>query len=126
MLENISLEDYKNTNYIPEINWKEKGITEQQYKEIYRNYSITIVEDEINELDDIKHDIIEGNVEFKYGLPSKNIVAFKDLVPLPVEPLLPKTPTENFYELLNIDKDGSYESMVLKYHKEFNTGTYLT
>jgi len=75
----------------------------------------------MNDLDNIKHDIIEGNIEYKYGVPSKNVLPFTDLIPAPEQPILPKTATENLYELLEMDKDSSYESLVLRYHQEFNT-----
>jgi len=80
------------------------------------------MEDDIKDLDNIKHDIIEGNIEYKYGIPSKNIIPFTELMPIEDKPELPKTATENLYDALEIDKDSSYESLVLKYHQEFNTG----
>jgi hypothetical protein len=48
-------------------------------------------------------------------------VPFTALVPAPEFPAEPNTITENLFELLNMDKESSYESMILKYEQEFNS-----
>jgi hypothetical protein len=111
-----------NNQQLDEINWKEKGLTEEHYKEIYKNYSLTIMEDEMNELDNLRHNVIENNIEYKYGVAVKNTLPFSALIPAKDVYELPKTATENLFDLLEIDKDSSYESLILKYHQEYNTG----
>ena len=47
---------------------------------------------------------------------------FKEIIPYNQEEAIPNTSTENLFELLNLDKDSSYESMVLKFRTEFQHG----
>jgi hypothetical protein len=76
----------------------------------------------INDLDDIPHNKLINNKEYKYGLPSKNEIPFSQLVPLEEDPKLPNTATENLFDLLNMDKESSYESLLLKFKDEYNHG----
>jgi hypothetical protein len=66
--------------------------------------------------------LVINNKEYKYGLPTKNETLFSELVPVEEEPKLPNTSTENLFNLLSLDKESSYESMILKFKEEFNHG----
>jgi hypothetical protein len=76
----------------------------------------------INDLDDIPHNKLINSKEYKYGLPIKNETPFSELVPLAEEPKFPNTSTENLFDLLSLDKESSYESMILKFKEEYNHG----
>jgi hypothetical protein len=97
-------------------------IENEAYRELYKTFSLTVTEEMLNELDDIPHNQSIGEKEYKYGLTIKNELPFSQLVLLPQEPVLPNTANENLFDLLNLDKESSYESLVLKYKEEFNNG----
>jgi hypothetical protein len=100
-------------------------IQNEQYREIYKAFSLTVTEEMLKELDDIPHNESINDKEYRYGLSVKNEILFTGLVPLPEEPTLPNTGTENLFNLLSLDKESSYESMLLKFKDEFNTGRYI-
>jgi hypothetical protein len=74
----------------------------------------------MKELDEIPHNVKVGNIEYKYGIPAKNL-PFTEIIPKMEEPAIPNTITENVFELLGLDKNSSYESMLLKSQEEFNS-----
>ena len=96
----------------------------EAYRELYKNFSLTVNDALQNELDDIPHNKLINNKEYKYGLPTKNEIPFSELVAISEEPKLPNTSTENLFELLNLDKESSYESLILKIKEEYNHGIY--
>jgi len=93
-----------------------------EYRELYKNFSVVIREDQYHEIDEIKHDVIENDKKYKYGLMAKNEMPFKEMVVFNQEEAIEKTATENLFELLGMDKESSYESMVLKFRTEFQHG----
>jgi len=99
-------------------------VENEAYRELYRTFSLYVTEDLIKNLDEIKHNHKENDVEYRYGLPVKNNVPFTALVPKGEEEELPKTSTENLFSLLDLDKESSYESLVLKFQMEYNHGIY--
>jgi hypothetical protein len=94
------------------------------YRELYKSFSLTVNDALQNDLDDIPHNKLINNKEYKYGLPTKNEIPFSELVPISEDPKLPNTSTENLFELLNLDKESSYESLILKIKEEYNHGIY--
>ena len=99
---------------------EESPYTDEQVKDMYRNYSCILHQDVLKDLDLIPHNMKINNVEYKYGIQAKNL-PFTQIVIKSAEPLLPNTSTENLFEILNLDKDSSYESLILKYQQEFNS-----
>lgn len=91
---------------------------------MYKNFSLIIKDDQIDELDNIDHNVTVKEKYLKYGLSAKNEMPFKEIIPYNPEEAIPNTSTENLFELLNLDKDSSYESMVLKFRTEFQHGIY--
>jgi hypothetical protein len=94
----------------------------QDYRELYKSFSLTVNEVLQNDLDDIPHNKLINNKEYKYGLPTKNEILFSELVPIQEEPKIPNTSTENLFDILNLDKESSYESLILKIKEEYNHG----
>jgi hypothetical protein len=97
----------------------------EAYRELYKSFSLTVNETMINDLDDIPHNKLINSKEYKYGLPSKNETPFSELVPVAEEPKFPNTSTENLFELLSLDKESSYESMLLKFKEEYSHGNSI-
>lgn len=83
---------------------------------------MVIREDQYPEIDNIKHDVVENDKKFKYGLMAKNEMPFKEMVLFNQEEAVDKTATESLFELLDMDKESSYESMVLKFRTQFQHG----
>lgn len=96
-------------------------IENEDYRELYKSFSLVVREDMIGELDNIIHNEKINEKEYKYGLSVKNELKFTDLIPKDETQEEPKTATENLYELLNLDEESSYESLVLKFNQAFNT-----
>lgn len=96
----------------------------EAYRELYKSFSLTVNDVMINDLDNIPHNKLINNKEYKYGLPTKNEIPFSELVPIEEEPKLPNTGTENLFNLLELDKESSYESLLLKFKDEYNHGIY--
>jgi hypothetical protein len=119
----ISIE--KNKNMVSKLKLNEDSsmplVENEEYRELYRNFSLIVSEDLMKSLDDIKHNQKDNDVEYKYGLPSKNNTIFTALIPKEEEEY-PKTSTENLFSRLQLDKDSSYESLLLKFQIEFNHG----
>jgi hypothetical protein len=102
---------------------KNSLISDEAYKELYKPFSLTITESALEEFDNITHNETVNGKEYKYGLTVKNEIPFSDLVIInKEEENLPKTATENLYELLDLNKESSYESLILKFSEEFNHG----
>ena len=97
-------------------------IENEAYRELYRNFSVFIGEQNSKELDNIVHNEERNGKLHKYGLPVKNELPFTELIPQEEADELPKTSTESLFELLELDKDSSYESLILKFQGEFNHG----
>ena len=97
----------------------ESPFSEEEAKEIFKSYSVIVHEELLKELDFIPHNTKIYNVEYKYGIQAKN-VPFTEIIVKPEEPIIPNTITENIFEILNLDKKSSYESMLLKCEQEFN------
>ena len=120
----ISIE--KNKNMVSKLKLNEDSsiplVENEEYRELYRNFSLIVSEDLMKSLDDIKHNQKDNDVEYKYGLPSKNNALFTALIPKEEEDEYPKTSTENLFSRLQLDKDSSYESLLLKLQIEFNHG----
>jgi len=120
----ISIE--KNKNMVSKLKLNEDSsqplIENEEYRELYRNFSLIVSEDLMKSLDDIKHNQKENDIEYKYGLPSKNNTIFTALIPKEEEDEFPKTCTENLFSRLQLDKESSYESLLLKFQIEFNHG----
>lgn len=101
----------------------EKPLVENEaYRELYKNFSVYISNETSEDLDIIPHNEEKNGKLHKYGLPVKNEFAFGELMVQEEMPELPKTSTEKLFELLDLDKDSSYESLLLKYQSEFNHG----
>lgn len=89
-----------------------------------KNYSLKIVN--TSEIDEIHHDEEIKGTYYKYGLPLKNEIYkphqayLQELKQNEKEQAL--TATENMMELFELNKDSSYESLVLKYNQNFNNG----
>jgi hypothetical protein len=97
-------------------------IENEAYRELYRNFSLYVNENLINELDTIPHNEKVDGKEYKYGLLTKNELPFTDLIPKEEVEVIPKTSTENLFELLELDKDSSYESLLIKFQQTFSHG----
>jgi hypothetical protein len=97
-------------------------IENEAYRELYRNFSLYIGEETSKELDTIIHNEEKNGKLHKYGLPLKNELPFTELIPQEEADELPKTSTESLFDLLELDKDSSYESLILKFQGEFNHG----
>lgn len=123
----ISIE--KNKNAMSKLKLSEDNsqplIENEAYRELYKSFSVIVTDDLLKSLDEIKHNQKENDIEYRYGLPVKNNTPFTALVPKTEEEELPKTGTENIFSLLDLDKDSSYESLLLKFQMEFNHGIFL-
>lgn len=98
-------------------------VEDETYRELYKNFSLYVGEALSQELDIIDHNEERNGQLFKYGLPAKNELPFNKLVVKDeVEENIPKTATENLFELMGLDSDSSYESLILKFQSEFNHG----
>ena len=97
-------------------------IENETYRELYKNFSLYVGEEMSKELDTIAHNQEQNGKVFKYGLPAKNELPFTELVTLEEKVDLPSTSTENIFSLLALDKDSSYESLIIKFQSEFNHG----
>jgi hypothetical protein len=100
-------------------------IENEAYRELYKNFSLTVTEEMLRELEEIPHNEKINEKEYKYGLTTKNEIPFSELVPLTEEPVIPNTSTENLFTLLDLNKDSSYESLILKLNEEFNNGKFI-
>lgn len=99
-------------------------VENEMYRELYKNFSLTVTEELARELDTVAHNEKIGDKEYKYGLPVKNETQFKDLIVRDEETEeLPKTENEKLWELLDLNDESSYESLVLKVQDQFNNGT---
>lgn len=126
------LQDYFYENNIdrskvlPRKNEQEASLLDiPEYRELYKNFSLVIREDQLNELDNIQHDVTVSDKHYKYGLTSKNEIPFKELVVFNQEEAAPKTPTESLFEILELDKESSYESLVLKFRTQYQHGKFV-
>lgn len=97
-------------------------IENEAYRELYRNFSLYIGEENSKELDTIVHNEEKNGKLHKYGLPIKNELPFTELIPQEEVNEQPKTSTENLFDLLELDKESSYESLILKFKGELNHG----
>ncbi len=98
-------------------------IEDEAYRDLYRNFSLYVGEELTKELDEISHNTEKEGKLYKYGLPAKNELPFTQLVlKEDAEQSLPKTPTENLFEMMGLDSDSSYENLILKIQSEFNHG----
>jgi hypothetical protein len=97
-------------------------IENESYRELYKNFSVVANEQTLAEIDEILHNKTHEGKEYKYGLPAKNEISFNELMIKPEEETIPKTSTENLFELLELDKLSSYESLLLKFKETFNHG----
>ncbi len=97
-----------------------------EYRELYKNFSLVIREDQYHEIDNIKHDVVENDKKFKYGLMVRNEMPFKEMVLYNQEEAVEKTATESLFELLEMDNESSYESMVLKFRTHFQHGKNIS
>jgi hypothetical protein len=69
----------------------------------------------------LKHNEDYGGVIYKYDLPVVNKpIQFRSQALAVKEDEIPLTPVENLLNQLEVDKDTSYESFVIKMHQEFN------
>lgn len=98
------------------------NVENETYRELYKDFSFFVIEDNMKELDDIPHNKLIDGREYKYGLTSKNELIFTDLIPKLEEDIIPNTMTENLFELLELDKESSYESLLIKFQNNFNHG----
>lgn len=92
---------------------------------MYKPFSLTLQESALEEFDNILHNETLNGKEYKYGLNSKNDTSFNELVVVKStegEEAIEKTANENLWELLNLDKESSYESLILKFSEEYNHG----
>lgn len=98
--------------------------TSKYVPEYFKNYSLTIVDSK--EIDDILHNTEKKGTYYKYGLPSTNqlykpheeyLMELKEQ-----EKDQPLTSTENMMKFFDLDKNSSYEALVLKYNNSFNNG----
>ena len=99
--------------------YKEKEDSEY-LPELLKFYSTKIIDPSI--LDDIPHDVnIEGQ-DYKYGLPVKNQIfrVNSNIIEKERSANSYLSSTENLMYLLELDKDSSYESLVLKYNDYYN------
>jgi hypothetical protein len=111
------------TKVLPKSNREEMNLLNiPEYRELYKNFSVVINDQQLNELDEIKHDVLENDKKYKYGLMAKNEMNFNEIIVFNQEEAIPKTATESLFELLNMDKDSSYEGLVLKFRNEFQHG----
>ncbi len=116
------------SNFQQKMNLEEESsqplIENEAYRELYRNFSLYTNEEESKSLDIIYHNEEINGKEYKYGLLAKNQLPFTDLIPHEEEDELPKTPNENLNSLLEIDKETSFESLLLKIQLEYNHGKF--
>jgi hypothetical protein len=116
----------KNKNKNEKINIKANSqpfVEKEEYRELYKNFSLIMTKEHMKEFDDIKHNENYKEKEYKYGLPSKNELQFTELISLDKEQVkssVPKTDTETLYDILDMDKDSAFESLILKHQEEFN------
>lgn len=113
---------------LPKSDQKEASLLDiPEYRELYKNFSVTLQNEQLDELDNIKHDVKENDRYYKYGLTAKNEVPFRELVlaDQDKEENLTNTPNQNIFALLDLDKDSSYESLVLKFRNEYQHGKAL-
>ncbi len=95
----------------------------ETYRELYRNFSLYLGEESSKELDEITHNEERDGKVYKYGLPAKNELPFTQLmVKDEVDEKLPKTSTENLFELFELDGSSSYESLIFKIQSEYSHG----
>lgn len=108
------------------MNMEEPGeqplIENEAYRELYKNFSLYVNEENSKEIDTIQHNEEVDGKKYKYGLLAKNELQFTELIPQEEVDELPKTASENLFELLDLDKESSFESLVLKIQQEFNHG----
>jgi hypothetical protein len=99
-------------------------ISNDAYRELYKTFSLIIKPDQLDEIDKILHGERINEREYKYGLPAKNDVTYNELIPINKDEQIPNTPTENLYSLLDLNGESSYESLILKFKEEYNSGIY--
>ncbi len=116
----------KDSKFIEKMRMEETAekpfIDNEAYRELYKNFSLFIGEETSKELDTIIHNEEVNGKKYKYGLLAKNELPFTELIPKDEVEEIPKTSTENLFDLLDLDKESSYESMILKIQQEFNHG----
>jgi len=115
------------SSILPNSNKKEASLLDiPEYRELYKTFSVVLRDENLNELDNIKHDVKENDKYYKYGLIAKNEMPFKELIVVDQmneeNANLTNTPNQNIFKLLELDKDSSYESLVLKFRNEFQNG----
>ena len=100
----------KDEEFLPDV--EEKEMKHQQKLE-----STLIVPKKPDDM--LKHNVESGGILFKYDLPVENQpLTFRSQ--LIVKEDLENTPLENLYENLDIDKDSSYESFIIKLNQNYN------
>lgn len=110
--DNFTVSYSEKSNYIPE------GL---------RTYSLKIVD--TSEIDNIIHNEENNGVVYKYGIPVKNSLfkprasALDDVDEEASQKSM--TPNERMMDMFELDKDSSYESLVLKYNEVFNNGKFI-
>jgi hypothetical protein len=97
-------------------------IENEAYRHLYKGFSVTINEETVKEIDEIMHNTNKDGREYRYGLPSKNEINYNELMIKPEEENISNTPNQNLFELLELDKLSSYESMLIKIKEIFNHG----
>jgi hypothetical protein len=118
-LDNSLIENSKDSKSIP-------LVENEEYRKLYKNFSVYFDEKLMEEYDKIYHNEKLGNKEYKYGILAKNELPFTELIVKEEENVnLPKTATENLFDLLELDKDSSYESMLLKFQGQFSNGKLI-
>jgi hypothetical protein len=114
------------TRILPKSDQKEASLLDiPEYRELYKKFSVVLQNEQLSELDNIKHDVKENDRYYKYGLSVKNEMPFKELIvsmDQKENENLSNTPNQNLFVLLDLDKDSSYESLVLKFRNEFQHG----
>ena len=116
-----------NNNNIITVQANNTDDTKNKIQDHFKFYSLKLYDSK--ELDDIKHDIKEEGVYYKYGIPFES-QPYRPLSKLiekeGFNDISPNTPTENLLQFFKLDKLSSYESLIYKIDKEFNFGkTYL-
>ena len=94
----------------------------QRLPDYFKFYSVKLYD--TKDIDQIKHDIEEDGIEYKYGLPVENTPyrPLSQLINIEDAEDSINTSTENLMELLDLDKLSAYESLVFKIDNEFNFG----
>lgn len=100
--------------------YKQDG-NEEYTPEYFKMYSSKI--SDFGFLDEIPHNTEKDKIQYVYGMPVKNSIYKPRSQLIEVETMYDyDTATESLINLLELNKDSSYESLVLKFDREFNNG----